>query len=65
MNPVSIWYDEAIAIAVLGLFVNLASAWLLRDDHGHDHHHHHHGHDNHDHDHHAHRHDRDLNLRAA
>src|SRR6516165_11349995 len=46
MNPVSIWYDEAIAIAVLGLFVNLASAWLLRDDH----HYHHHGHDNHDHD---------------
>jgi cation diffusion facilitator family transporter len=70
MNPVSIWYDEAIAIAVLGLFVNLASAWLLRDDHGHDHHHHHHGHDNHDHDgldhdRHDHHHDRDLNLRAA
>ena len=65
MNPVSIWYDEAIAIAVLGLFVNLASAWLLRDDHCHDHHHPHHGHDNHDHDHHDHHHDRDLNLRAA
>ncbi len=67
MNPVSIWYDEAIAIAVLGLFVNLASAWLLRDDHGHDHHHPHHGHDNHDHDglDHDHHHDRDLNLRAA
>jgi cation diffusion facilitator family transporter len=70
MNPVSIWYDEAIAIAVLGLFVNLASAWLLRDDHGHDHHHHHHGHDNHDnngldHQDHDHHHDRDLNLRAA
>jgi len=68
MNPVSIWYDEAIAIAVLGLFVNLASAWLLRDDHGHDHYHHHHGHDDHDgldHDHHDHHHDRDLNLRAA
>ena len=69
MNPVAIWYDEAIAIAVLGLGVNLASAWLLRDDHGHDHHH---GHDmqtdhdgHHDHDHHHHDHDRDLNLRAA
>ena len=74
MNPVAIWYDEAIAIAVLGLCVNLASAWLLRDDHGHDHHHHHHGHDahadhdehdGHDHHHHDHHHDRDLNLRAA
>ncbi len=70
MNPVAIWYDEAIAIAVLGLGVNLASAWLLRDDHGHDHHHHHHGHADHDgyhgHEHdHEHHHDRDLNLRAA
>ena len=55
LNPVAIWYDEAIAIAVLGLCVNLASAWLLRDDHGHDYHHHHHDHP----------HDRDLNLRAA
>ena len=70
MNPVAIWYDEAIAIAVLGLFVNLASAWLLRDDHGHDHHHH--GHHEHSHEgHHAHaahdhhHQDRDLNLRAA
>ena len=72
LNPVAIWYDEAIAIAVLGLCVNLASAWLLRDDHGYDHHHHHHhghadhhDHDAHDHHHHDHRHDRDLNLRAA
>ena len=70
MNPVAIWYDEAIVIAVLGLCVNLASAWLLRDDHGHDHHHH--GHHEHSHEgHHAHAahdhhdHDRDLNLRAA
>ncbi len=77
LNPVAIWYDEAIAIAVLGLCVNLASAWLLRDDHGHDHHHHehdantdhdgHHGHagDDHHHHDHDHHHDRDLNLRAA
>ena len=71
LNPVAIWYDEAIAIAMLGLCVNLASAWLLRDDHGYDHHHHEHDantdHDGH-HDHAGddhHHHDRDLNLRAA
>ena len=58
-HPVPIVYGEAIAIAVLGLGVNLLSAWLLRDDH--DYHHGHH-HDHHDHDH-AHGHDN--NLRAA
>jgi cation diffusion facilitator family transporter len=55
-HPVPIVYGEAIAIAVLGLAVNLLSAWLLRDDH--DHHHGHH----HDH---AHEHHHDNNLRAA
>jgi cation diffusion facilitator family transporter len=65
-SPVSIRFDEAIAVAVLGLAVNLLSAWLLHDS-GHDHHGHgqdqghghghHHGHD-HDHDHdHPHPHD--------
>ena len=39
MSPVPIAYGEAIAVAALGLGVNLASAWLLRDTH-----HHHHGH---------------------
>lgn len=42
--PVTIRFDEAIAIAALGLFINLASAFILRDqphdhargsDHGH------------------------------
>ncbi len=45
--PVTISYDEAIAIAVVGLAVNVVSALLLRDDHHehhHDDHHHHHGH---------------------
>ncbi|HEX9523318.1 MAG TPA: CDF family Co(II)/Ni(II) efflux transporter DmeF [Reyranella sp.] len=78
LHPVSIAFDEAIPVAVLGLGVNLASAWLLRDDHvhhGHRHQHashdHEHDHDGHDHDddhHHAARatdHHRDLNLRAA
>ncbi|HSV29522.1 MAG TPA: CDF family Co(II)/Ni(II) efflux transporter DmeF [Candidatus Omnitrophota bacterium] len=50
----TIAYDEALAVAVLGLAVNLASAWLL----GGGHHHHDHGHDD---DHHHH----DHNLRGA
>ena len=44
-EPVAIQFNEAIAVAILGLIVNLASAWLLQDrhhDHDHDHHHHHH-----------------------
>ena len=63
VNPVSIAYREAIAVAVLGLAVNLVSAFLLREEH--DGHHHGHGHA-HDHDHdHGHPHHRDNNLRAA
>lgn len=57
-NPVPIFFGQAIAVAVIGLLVNLASAWLLRDDHDHHHHGHGHGHDHH-------RGDRDNNLRAA
>jgi cation diffusion facilitator family transporter len=42
LHPVAIDYHEAIAIAVLGLVVNIASAWLLSGGgHGHDHGHHH------------------------
>ena len=59
IHPHAIVYDEALAIAGLGLCVNLASAWLLRDDHAHRHDHRHH----HDHDH-AHS-ETDHNLRAA
>ncbi|MBG5068982.1 CDF family iron/cobalt efflux transporter AitP [Pseudomonas aeruginosa] len=64
LDPSPIHYQQAMLVAALGLLVNLACAWLLRDGHahhghGHSHHHHHHHH----HDHHAHRHD--LNLRAA
>ena len=55
-HPILIAFDEAIPIAMLGLGVNVISAWLLRDDHDH-------GHDavaaHQDHHHH------DLNLRAA
>jgi cation diffusion facilitator family transporter len=42
LHPVPIHFREAIPIAVLGLAVNLASAWLLsRGGHLHRHHHHH------------------------
>jgi len=67
INPVPISYAEAIAVAALGLCVNLASAWLLRDSHDHHHGHghaHDHDHDHHNHDHHDHHH-HDNNLRAA
>jgi cation diffusion facilitator family transporter len=47
LTPVAISFDAAIGIAVLGLGVNVASAWLLRD--GHHHHDHDHGHGHHDH----------------
>lgn len=62
ISPVPIQYDQAIAIAAVGLAVNLACAWLLKDGHHHDHgeHDHHHGHA-HQHGDHAH----DLNLRSA
>ena len=66
VEPVPISFNQAIMVAVIGLVVNLLSAWLLRDDHHHHHHHghgHHHHHD-HDHDHH-HGHGQDNNLRAA
>ena len=46
IHPVPIHFREAIPIAVLGLAVNLASAWLLSRG---GHHHHHHGHANHSH----------------
>jgi cation diffusion facilitator family transporter len=58
--PATIHYDQAIAIGIVGLLVNLACAWLLRNGHGH-------GHDHaqgHDHGHHHAGH-QDMNLRAA
>jgi cation diffusion facilitator family transporter len=54
-QPVSIHYPEATAIAVVGLLVNLLSAWMLGAGHEH----------GHDHDHDGHPHDHDHNLRAA
>ncbi|MFP8777307.1 CDF family Co(II)/Ni(II) efflux transporter DmeF [Hydrogenophaga sp. RWCD_12] len=61
LDPQPIRYAEAMAVGVLGLVVNLASAFILghaHHDHGHGHGHedgHAHGHDHHD----------DLNLRSA
>lgn len=63
-QPIHIDFNQAIAVAVVGLIVNLVCAWLLKDDHahhGHAHHGHHHDHD----DHHAPGKGRDNNLRAA
>jgi cation diffusion facilitator family transporter len=62
--------QSALIVAVIGLGVNLVSAWLLHGAQGgHAHHHHHHGHHDHDHhdhhDHAEHAHGTDLNLRAA
>ena len=72
VNPLPIGYDQAIATAVLGLTVNLVSAWMLKDDHHHHGHSHGHAHDHahahatsHGHDEHAHGTHADLNLRAA
>lgn len=67
MHPETIHFTEALYVAVLGLVVNLASAFMLgwkghshdgHDDH-HDHHDHKHdhAHDHHGHDHHHHHHD--------
>ena len=47
LDPVPIAFDEAIPIAVLGLAVNVASAWLLSGGHHHGHSHAH-GHDHSD-----------------
>ena len=58
--PLSIHFNEAIGIAVLGLFVNLTCALVLTHDHKHGH-----SHAHSDHDHHQDRHRHDLNLRAA
>jgi cation diffusion facilitator family transporter len=67
MAPGRVAFDQALAVAAIGLAVNLASAWLLAghggeqrahdQHHGHDHGHHHHGH--------GHNHAHDNNLRGA
>ena len=63
-QPITVAFGEATWIAVIGLLVNIASAFLLSGGHGHDHGHHHghdHGHGHHD----GHGHGGDNNLRSA
>jgi cation diffusion facilitator family transporter len=55
-QPHEIYYDQALAVAALGLVVNLVCAFLLGRAHDH------HGHDEGDHGRHEHH---DLNLRSA
>lgn len=48
INPLSIAFDNALIVAVVGLIVNGVSAWVLVStphDHDHSHDHNHHGHD--------------------
>jgi len=52
VDPQTIHFNEAIIVACIGLFINVVSAFLLKDNHSDTHHHDHH----HKHDH---------NLRAA
>ena len=56
IEPNNIYFNEAIIVAVIGLIVNIVSAFILKDDH----HHHddHHGDSDHHHDH-------DHNMKAA
>ena len=56
IEPNNIHFNEAIIVAVVGLIVNIVSAFILKDDH----HHHddHHGDSDHHHDH-------DHNMKAA
>lgn len=60
INPETIIFNQALIVAVIGLTINIISAFLLSSGDSH-HHHHHHG----DNDHHSHEHHHDHNLRAA
>lgn len=59
LHPVTIHYNEALLVAVIGFVVNIAGALIISRGGAEHHHHDHHG--DHDHAHHHH----DLNMRAA
>lgn len=61
LSPLPIHYEQAIALAAMGLAVNLVCVWLLKDAHGHGHQH---GH-GHEHVHGGSGAHQDLNLRSA
>lgn len=66
--PVDIVFNQALAVAVVGLIVNVASVFILGSAHQHDHHHdedHHHDDGHRHHEEHHHREDVDHNLRSA
>ena len=65
--PVHMRFTEAIYVAVLGLIVNLVSAWVLHagEGHGYDDTHDHHDHEGQTHADHHHDHHHDHNLRSA
>lgn len=70
VDPVTIAFNQAILVAVVGLLVNGASVLILGVDAGHDHHHHEHHEHHHDHTHshdqaHGTRHHHDHNLKSA
>ena len=63
LQPLSIHYNQALLVAILGLLVNLSCAFILNSGgHVHEHEHHHPGEDEHSHHQHAHE---DLNLKSA
>lgn len=63
INPLNIYYNQALFVAILGLLVNLVCAIILNSSgHAHEHAHHHHGEDEHSHSKHDHE---DLNLKSA
>lgn len=55
IEPQNIYFNEAIAVAIIGLIVNVVSVFVLHDDHHHE---------SHDHSH-SHSHSHDHNLKAA
>lgn len=57
-QPVPIAFNQAIAVAVLGLLVNGLSVWILGEEHDHEDERRHHDHGHHEHHH-------DHNLRSA
>ena len=63
INPLNIYYNQALYVAILGLLVNLVCAIILNSGgYAHEHAQHHHGEDEHSHSKHDHE---DLNLKSA